>query len=189
MSLIDGRERICGTYTEVKSRETPQSANSDTCQRNSNKTKPSKEFKPSSVTVKPTCGSYASMDKVLALLSWKAKQVSAFHASYSCSALVLTHHASLGSFRAYLPPTWTFEYLEAPCDSQPGPGLKGIYPPPHFCFFDGYNPEEMEEAVEYVREVVEADGPFDGLMGFSQVSGPPHFLPTRFSAFVFSHFL
>jgi hypothetical protein len=33
--------------------------------------------------------------------------------------------------------------------------------------------------VEYVREVVEADGPFDGLMGFSQVSGPPHFLPTR----------
>ncbi|EGP86305.1 unnamed protein product [Zymoseptoria tritici ST99CH_1A5] len=72
------------------------------------------------------------------------------------------------TFRAYLPPTWSFDYLEAPCDSEPGPGLKGIYPPPHFCFFDKYNPEELEEAVEYVREVVEADGPYDAIMGFSQ---------------------
>ncbi|KXT02179.1 hypothetical protein AC578_5964 [Pseudocercospora eumusae] len=72
------------------------------------------------------------------------------------------------SFRAFLPPTWTFDYLEAPYDSAPGPGIEGVYPPPHYCFFDWYTPERMQEAVDYVREVIEEDGPYDAIMGFSQ---------------------
>lgn len=68
-----------------------------------------------------------------------------------------------------LPPHWTFEFHDAPIECGPGLDIGGVYPGPYYCFFESYTPERMSDAVEYVREIVEDEGPFDAVMGFSQV--------------------
>jgi hypothetical protein len=47
--------------------------------------------------------------------------------------------------------------------------LKGIYPGPNYCFFDKYSPEQMQDALEYLDEIIAEDGPYDAVIGFSQV--------------------
>lgn len=76
----------------------------------------------------------------------------------------------IAKLRAFLPQTWDYDYLEAPNNSEAAAELKGIYPGPNFCFFDRYTPKDMQDAVEYVDEVVKEDGPYDCVMGFSQGS-------------------
>lgn len=46
--------------------------------------------------------------------------------------------------------------------------MDSVYGGPYYCFFESYTPERMAAAVEYVREIVEDEGPFDGIIGFSQ---------------------
>lgn len=70
---------------------------------------------------------------------------------------------------ASLPPHWTFEFVDAPIDCGPGLDIGQVYPGPYYCFFESYTPDRMHDAVEYVREIVEDEGPFDAIIGFSQV--------------------
>lgn len=84
--------------------------------------------------------------------------------------------SQLAPLRALLPSTYTFDFLDAPNECNAAPELSGIYPAPYYCFFERHSEEEMQAAVEFVKEVVEEDGPYDMIMGFSQVTMN---LPTR----------
>lgn len=81
--------------------------------------------------------------------------------------MALTLH-SLAPLIAALPPHWTFEFVDAPNACGPGPGVDSVYAGPYYCFFESYTPERMANAVAYVREIVEDEGPFDAVIGFSQ---------------------
>jgi len=78
-----------------------------------------------------------------------------------------------------LPPSWEFDFVDAPFDCNAAPELTGIYPGPYHCFFDKYSEENMSQAVDFVREVVDEDGPYDCIMGFSQVCQRLRRLPFR----------
>lgn len=70
---------------------------------------------------------------------------------------------------AALPSHWTFEFVDAPIECGPGLDVGQVYPGPYHCFFETYTPDRMADAVDYVREIVEEEGPFDAVFGFSQV--------------------
>ena len=76
-----------------------------------------------------------------------------------------------------LPSSWEFDFLEAPFECEGASELRNIYTGPYSCFFQQYSKASMQQAVEYVREVVDEDGPYDCIMGFSQVCGPRDRIP------------
>ncbi|PNS14518.1 Dihydrofolate reductase [Sphaceloma murrayae] len=46
--------------------------------------------------------------------------------------------------------------------------IKLVYPPPYLAYYPIARPDLVREAQAYMREVIEDEGPFDGVMGFSQ---------------------
>lgn len=71
----------------------------------------------------------------------------------------------------------SFFFTQGELDSPPGPGVEDVYEGPYFCFYpwphdlkslDTNNIEAVEEAYELIYEAIETDGPFDGILGFSQ---------------------
>ena len=48
------------------------------------------------------------------------------------------------------------------------PEVASFYPGAYFCYYDLPTPNLVRQAHEFVREVMEEDGPFDGVIGFSQ---------------------
>ena len=77
-----------------------------------------------------------------------------------------------GLIMTLLPSTWTYDFLDAPLSSPPAPELRLVYPPPYFCFFTAVSDASINAAVDLVREVIEEDGPYDAVIGFSQVGLP-----------------
>lgn len=45
---------------------------------------------------------------------------------------------------------------------------KSIYPPPYLSFYTAPYLEDLEDAKDYIRETIDDQGPFDGIIGFSQ---------------------
>lgn len=87
--------------------------------------------------------------------------------------------------RSLLGSTYTFDFVEGEksCDAAPGkqqddtqheekvklcPGIAEVYSGPYIAFFTHPTPEQVAEAFELVNEIIDEDGPFDGIMGFSQ---------------------
>lgn len=48
------------------------------------------------------------------------------------------------------------------------PDIKLIYPPKYLAYYPIAYPHYVEDAQEYVLDIIEDEGPFDGVMGFSQ---------------------
>lgn len=81
--------------------------------------------------------------------------------------------SQLSRLIAALPPHYTFDFVDAPIECGAGLDVGGVFPGPYYCFFESYTPERMENAIEYVREIVEEDGPYDAIFAFSQVTTFP----------------
>lgn len=73
-----------------------------------------------------------------------------------------------GALRASLPASWEFDFIDAPHACAPAPELKSFNPGSCFHFFGEFTVSAMCSAVEYVREVVEEDGPVRGMKSRSQ---------------------
>lgn len=56
--------------------------------------------------------------------------------------------------------------LEAASNSSPD--IKTIYPPPYLAYYPIAYSHLVESAQAYIHEIIEDEGPFDGVMGFSQ---------------------
>jgi hypothetical protein len=69
--------------------------------------------------------------------------------------------------------TAEFYLVEGNLESEPGPGIEGFYEGPFYSYYTfprsfEDNDESMLEAYELLDEVIEIEGPFDGVLGFSQ---------------------
>jgi thiaminase len=81
----------------------------------------------------------------------------------------LTDFSRTAGIASLLPSTYEFDYLDSPLESSAALELRDVYPGPYYCFFNQYSSSEMQNAVDFIREVVEEDGPYDAVIGFSQV--------------------
>ncbi|TQB72748.1 hypothetical protein MPDQ_006464 [Monascus purpureus] len=70
--------------------------------------------------------------------------------------------------------TAVFHFIEGDIEATPGPGIEGFFDGPFYSYYkfprtfdDTDADESMLEAYELLYEVVEQDGPFDGVLGFS----------------------
>ncbi|KAF8018507.1 hypothetical protein BT93_H3401 [Corymbia citriodora subsp. variegata] len=63
-------------------------------------------------------------------------------------------------------------YLDAPYLSAGKSGVEGIFDPPYFEWFQGNQDyteyENFEECIAFIEDFMVKNGPFDGLLGFSQ---------------------
>nr|QTE75993.1 ZopR1 [Diffractella curvata]BBU42027.1 putative hydrolase [Diffractella curvata] len=65
-----------------------------------------------------------------------------------------------------------FHLVEGDVGSPPGPGIEGFYEGPFFSYYKwprtfNDNDESIMEAYDMLYEVIEEEGPFDGILGFS----------------------
>ncbi|KAG9239334.1 serine hydrolase FSH [Amylocarpus encephaloides] len=70
--------------------------------------------------------------------------------------------------RATLPCSWEFEFLDGEFDAAPAPGVKAIFPGPYLCYHGEPIPKDVQHAHNLVLDVIREEGPFDGVIGFSQ---------------------
>jgi len=66
----------------------------------------------------------------------------------------------------------TFHIVEGDIEAEPGPGIEGYYEGPYFSFYKFPRTFEdddtsMMEAYELMYDIIEEEGPFDGVLGFS----------------------
>ena len=69
--------------------------------------------------------------------------------------------------------TASFHYIQGEVDSSPGPGIDGFYEGPYLSFYKWprtvHDDEaSIMEAYDLLSETIEDEGPFDGILGFSQ---------------------
>ncbi|KAB8271736.1 serine hydrolase FSH [Aspergillus minisclerotigenes] len=71
--------------------------------------------------------------------------------------------------------TVTFHFLEGDVDSIPGPGISGFYDGPYYSYYkfprsisdNGAEGESLLSAYDRLYDVVDEEGSFDGVLGFS----------------------
>ncbi|EAW12335.1 putative DUF341 family oxidoreductase [Aspergillus clavatus NRRL 1] len=72
--------------------------------------------------------------------------------------------------------TATLHFVEGDVDSIPGPGIAGFYDGPYYSYYkfprsfsdpDGSEEESMLDAYNLLYDIIDDEGPFDGILGFS----------------------
>lgn len=68
--------------------------------------------------------------------------------------------------------TATFHFVEGDIDSEPGPGIAGYYDGPYYSYYKfprsfSDDDSSIQEAYEHLYEIIDEEGPFDGVLGFS----------------------
>ncbi|CAK3786716.1 Hypothetical predicted protein [Lecanosticta acicola] len=72
------------------------------------------------------------------------------------------------AFRNLLPSTWRYQFYDGGEPCELADGIKEVYPGPYFCLYDIPSFENVQAAHDLVYEIIEDDGPFDAVMGYSQ---------------------
>ncbi|KAK5996869.1 Esterase alnB [Cladobotryum mycophilum] len=67
-----------------------------------------------------------------------------------------------------LDPNYEFVYLDGAIETQRGPGMAPYYPGPFYSYTTGYSPKEIRDALDDLDDFIQENGPFDGIIGFSQ---------------------
>ncbi|ORX86867.1 hypothetical protein K493DRAFT_306994 [Basidiobolus meristosporus CBS 931.73] len=74
-----------------------------------------------------------------------------------------------GAIREQLDSMCEFTFLEAPLICDPAEGIRDFFVGPYRTFYSAPpSREELMDAHSYVLQFIEEEGPFDGVMGFSQ---------------------
>lgn len=68
--------------------------------------------------------------------------------------------------------TASFHFIEGGVECGPGPGIEGIFEGPYYSFYKWPRTFEdddksLNDSYEYLSDVIEDEGPFDGIIGFS----------------------
>lgn len=72
----------------------------------------------------------------------------------------------LGRIRNLLPPSYEYEFVDGIEGSEPAEGVNLLYSGPYLQYA-GCS-ENVDAATAYLEEIIEEEGPFDGVIGFSQ---------------------
>lgn len=96
-----------------------------------------------------------------------------------------------------LPKHYEFDFVDAPVQVNPAPGIGGLLQGPYLAWYRRHFTSCVAEAHEYLAEVIEETGPYDGVVGFSQGAAvatsfmlshqhdhPDDALPFRFAIFL-----
>ncbi|KAJ9654234.1 hypothetical protein H2198_006694 [Neophaeococcomyces mojaviensis] len=74
----------------------------------------------------------------------------------------------LAALVSRIAPHHTFDFVDAPFECSAAPGISEVYPAPYLAWHSRYDPEYVSEVHDFLASVIEEDGPYDGIMGFSQ---------------------
>lgn len=78
------------------------------------------------------------------------------------------YEAQLAPIIAQLDPSHEFVFVDGTVPCEPADGVDAIFPPPYYCYYDKPTTQHLKASYNLVLEVMEEDGPFDGVFGFSQ---------------------
>ncbi|KAG8623061.1 hypothetical protein KVT40_008037 [Elsinoe batatas] len=78
------------------------------------------------------------------------------------------HEAQLAPIIAQLDPSFEFIYVDGLTTCRPASGVSGLFEGPFYCYYDKPTVETLESAYTLIKEVIEDEGPFHGIFGFSQ---------------------
>ncbi|KAK4118271.1 hypothetical protein N657DRAFT_651448 [Parathielavia appendiculata] len=78
------------------------------------------------------------------------------------------YEAQLAPIRGHLGAEHEFVFVDGAIECEPAHGVADIFPPPFFCYYSKPTRSQLQAAYDLVEEVLEEDGPFDGVFGFSQ---------------------
>ncbi|KAE8441695.1 hypothetical protein EG329_004568 [Mollisiaceae sp. DMI_Dod_QoI] len=93
------------------------------------------------------------------------RRILCLHGSGSSAKIM---ESQIANIRSHFPSPYTFDFLDSPVECKAAAELEGVYPGPYYCFFEKHSEEEMQKAIDFVREIVEEDGPYACVIGFSQ---------------------
>jgi hypothetical protein len=65
-------------------------------------------------------------------------------------------------------PEHTFDFIDAQFEGPAAPGIADVFPAPYFVWHEKYDPQSVERVHHYLESVIEEDGPYDGIIGFSE---------------------
>ncbi|KAL2010517.1 hypothetical protein VTN00DRAFT_6324 [Thermoascus crustaceus] len=85
---------------------------------------------------------------------------------YGTSSNILKHQ--LSALIAAADPSFEFVFLDGEVECQKAPGVANLFQGPFLCYNDSFAPADVQQACELVKEFIEAEGPFDGILGYSQ---------------------
>ncbi|KIX09417.1 uncharacterized protein Z518_00497 [Rhinocladiella mackenziei CBS 650.93] len=71
-------------------------------------------------------------------------------------------------FRNLLPKHLDFEFFDADHEIEAADGVGDIFPGPYTCWYPVPTNTNVQDAHHFVWDVIEQEGPFDAVMGFSQ---------------------
>jgi hypothetical protein len=72
-------------------------------------------------------------------------------------------------FRSLLPQDFEYEFFNAEYEYPAAEGVGEIFPGPYYAFYPIPTINSVEYAHQYVQDIIDEEGPFDAVMGFSQV--------------------
>ena len=72
--------------------------------------------------------------------------------------------------RSFLPPEYSYEFFEGDVPIIPQKRLADVYPGPYLTWVDVLTTQRMARALSRIEEFIEDEGPFDGVLGVSEVS-------------------
>ncbi|KAL8919475.1 MAG: hypothetical protein Q9208_006760 [Pyrenodesmia sp. 3 TL-2023] len=87
------------------------------------------------------------------------------HGVGSSGAILETQMAN---FRRELDPSYELVFVDGPFECERGPGVPEYRTGPFFSHNQGYSPVDIAQALGYLEDILEDQGPFDGIFGFSQ---------------------
>ncbi|CAG8026292.1 unnamed protein product [Penicillium salamii] len=76
--------------------------------------------------------------------------------------------SQLEPLRAHLPTDWEFDFLDGEMEAEPATGVDQIFPGPYLCYHGEPVPGDVWNAYNLILDVVRDEGPFDGVIAFSQ---------------------
>lgn len=72
-------------------------------------------------------------------------------------------------FRSLLPEDLEYDFFDADHEIGAADGVEGIFPGPYTCWYPVPTQTNVKDAHQVVWDLIEEEGPFDIVMGFSQV--------------------
>ncbi|KAJ4419093.1 hypothetical protein N0V85_001191 [Neurospora sp. IMI 360204] len=75
----------------------------------------------------------------------------------------------------------TFDFVEGGVESPPAPGIAALFPnTDYYAYYDPKSPQSILQALDDLSAYLTDEGPFDGVMGFSQGAALASMLISRF---------
>lgn len=78
------------------------------------------------------------------------------------------HLKSAAPLKSRLPSEVLFDFIDALFEGAPAPGIKNFFEPPYFVWHRQWAPAEVSKVHDYVKAAIAQNGPYNGVIGFSE---------------------